>query len=307
MKGIKASTDEGGVRSPFFIRWPGKIRPGIRVTEIAGAIDLLPTLTTLAGIDLKSEKPLDGKDVSPLFMGSVRNWPDRMIFSHQNGRVSVRTRQYRLDDRGALFDMNADPGQTRDIAPEKPDVSVKLTGAVAQWRMDVLGGQNQPKDDRPYPVGYSEFPMTLLPARDGLPHGGVKRSAGAPNCSYFVNWTALDDSMTWDVDVKTAGRYAVTIYYTCKEGDEGSTIELSLNTSKITRRVQPAWDPPLYTNQDTIPRPRAESQMKEFRPLDLGIMHLDKGRRLLTLKATQIPGKSVMDVRQIVLTLAEGQ
>jgi arylsulfatase A-like enzyme len=307
MKGKKASTDEGGVRAPFFIRWPGKIRPGIRVTEIAGAIDLLPTLKSLVGIEFKSEKPLDGKDVSPLFMGSVRNWPDRTIFSHQNGRVSVRTREYRLDEGGALFDMNADPGQTRDIAKEKPEVAAKLSEAVRQWRKDVLGGQVQAKDDRPYPVGYAEFPMTLLPARDGVPHGGVRRSAGAPNCSYFVNWTALDDSMTWDVDVKTSGKYAVTIHYTCRKGDEGSVIELSFKGSKVSGRVQPAWDPPLYANQDTIPRPRGESQMKEFRALGLGKIQLEKGRGLLTLRATEIPGKSVMDVRQVVLTLLEGQ
>jgi hypothetical protein len=43
--------------------------------------------------------------------------------------------------------------------------------------------------------------------------------------------------------------------------------------------------------------------MKEFRPLELGVVQLEKGRGLLTLKATQIPGKSVMDVRQVVLTL----
>ena len=44
MKGRKGSTDEGGVRSPCFVRWPGKIKPGTRVPQIAGAIDLLPTL-----------------------------------------------------------------------------------------------------------------------------------------------------------------------------------------------------------------------------------------------------------------------
>src|SRR6185436_9450757 len=45
MKGRKGSTDEGGVRSPFLIRWPGKIPVGLRIPQIAGAIDLLPTLS----------------------------------------------------------------------------------------------------------------------------------------------------------------------------------------------------------------------------------------------------------------------
>jgi hypothetical protein len=67
--------------------------------------------------------------------------------------------------------------------------------------------------------------------------------------------------------------------------------------------VNPGWDPPLYTNQDTVPRNAAESKMKEFKPLSLGTIHLEPGRGLLTLRATEIPGKSVMDMRAIILTL----
>lgn len=300
MKGIKGSTDEGGVRSVFFIRWPGKIKSGTRVGEIAGAIDLLPMLTALAGIPRVGDKPLDGRNLSPLLLGTAKNWPDRMIFSHQNGNVSVRSQLYRLDNSGALFDMVADPAQTMNIAADRPEVAAKLRDAVAAWRKDVLPRK---ADDRPFPVGYAEFPLTPLPARDGVPHGGVRRSAGAPNCSYFVNWKTTDDSMTWDIEVITSGDYAVSLYYTCPEPDAGSTIELSFKGSALTGKVAPGWNPPLYTNQDTIPRPAAESKMKEFRSLNLGTMRLEKGRGSLTLRAVQIPGTSVADVRLLTLTL----
>jgi len=69
MKGRKGSTDEGGVRSPFLIRWPGRIPAGTRVPQIAGAIDLLPTLADLAGISMASQKPLDGISLTPLLLG----------------------------------------------------------------------------------------------------------------------------------------------------------------------------------------------------------------------------------------------
>ena len=49
-KGRKGSTDEGGVRSPLFVRWPGQLPAGHTVSQVGGAIDLLPTLTALAGI-----------------------------------------------------------------------------------------------------------------------------------------------------------------------------------------------------------------------------------------------------------------
>jgi len=301
MKGIKGSTDEGGVRSVFFIRWPaGGIKPGTVVQHIAGAIDLLPTLTAMAGVMRVGDKPLDGRNLSPLLRGQDADWAPRLIFSHQNGSVSARSQQYRFDHRGALFDMLADPGQTRNIASDQPGIAAQMMKAVANWRAEVL-----PKtgDDRPYPVGYTDFPRTPLPARDGIPHGGVKRSAGAPNCSYFVNWTSLNDKMTWDIEVNTTGEYEVEILYTCHLADAGSNIEMEFNRAKLSGRVMPGWDPPLYTNQDTIARPAVESQMKEFRSLSLGVMRLEKGRGLLSLRAVKIPGKSVMDVRQINLTL----
>ena len=299
MKGIKASTDEGGVRAPFFIRWPGKIKPGTTVREIAGAIDLLPTLASMAGVPLLSTKPLDGKDISPLLFGTSRDWPDRMIFSHQNGQVGVRTQQYRLDDRGAPFDIVADPGQATDIAKQQPEIAARLAKAVLKWRGEVLPTN---KDDRPYPVGFAEFPTTPLPARDGVPHGHIGRSANAPNCSYFVNWTRIDDSMTWNIEVSTTGDYEAAVHYTCPEADAGSTIELSFNGSKLEGKVSPAWNPPLLDKQDRVPR-KGESIMKEFHPLNVGMMRLEKGRGPLTLRALQIPGKQVMDVRLVTLTL----
>jgi arylsulfatase A-like enzyme len=302
MKGVKGTVEEGGVRSVFFLRWPaGGIKAGTVVKEIAGAIDLLPTLTALTGVKRVGDKPLDGRDLSPLLLrGQDADWAPRLIFSHQNGNVSARSQQYRLDNRGALFDMLADPGQTKNIAAEKPDIAAQMTKAVADWRTEVLPTS---RDDRPYPVGYAEFPRTPLPARDGVPHGGIKRSAGAPNCSYFVNWMRLDDHMTWDITVNTTADYEVEILYTCPVADAGSTIELEFNGAKISGPVTPGWNPPLYTNQDTIARPPGESKMKEFRALTLGTMRLEKGRGPLTLRALKVPGQSVMDVRQINLTL----
>jgi hypothetical protein len=85
--------------------------------------------------------------------------------------------------------------------------------------------------------------------------------------------------------------------------DAGATVELGFNGRTLTGKVAPGWDPPLWTNQDTLPRPAGESQMKEFRPLRLGRIQLERGRGALTLRALEIPGASVMDVRRVNLTL----
>jgi hypothetical protein len=111
--------------------------------------------------------------------------------------------------------------------------------------------------------------------------------------------------MVWLLDVHATGRYEVVIDYTCPETDAGSLVELSFRDNRVTGRVSPGWNPPLYTNQDTLPRPPAESRMKEFRPLKLGEITLEKGQAPLTLRALEIPSKSVMDVRRVTLTLLD--
>jgi arylsulfatase A-like enzyme len=297
MKGRKGSVDEGGLRVPCLVRWPGHIRPGARIPQIAGAIDLLPTLADMAGIPVTSAKPLDGKSVKPLLLRQSKDWPDRMIFSLQGNKVSVRTQRYRLDSAGQLFDMTADPGQDRDISNEEPRVAAKLRKAATQWAQEVL--PNVDKDDRPFPVGYSQ--TTFLPARDGVPEGGVQRSAKPPNCSFFTNWTSTDDRITWDIEVEQGGDYEADIYYTCRPGDTGSTIELSFLGNRVQRKVSEAYDPPLIgAEADRVPR--TESYVKDFRPLRLGIVTLKKGRGKLTLRAIEIAGKQVADIRYVALT-----
>ena len=305
MKGKKAGTDEGSVRAPFFIRWPGKIAEGKRVTPIAGAVDLLPTLADLCGVPIVSTKPLDGVSLKPLLTGSPKvEWADRMIFSHWGGRVSVRTQQHRLDATGALFDMAADPAQDRDIAKEQPEVTARLAKAVADYRADVLPGIAD-KELKPFTVGYREFPITQLPARDGLAHGGVQRSAKAPNCSFFTHWTNAEDSITWDIEVANAGNYEAVVYYTCAAADVGSKVELSFNGARTETTVSLPHDPPLHGEEHDRAKRESESYVKDFKPLPLGTLDLKPGRGLLTLKALSVPGKQVMDVRLILLTLVK--
>ena len=319
MKGRKGSTDEGGVRSICYLRWPAKLPAGHTETQISGAVDLLPTLTALAGVPRAGDKPLDGRDLTPLLTRQAAEWPERMIFSTWAARASVRTQTHRLDAAGQLYNMVADPGQTTPVNDKEPALAAQLIAALKEWRADVFGragaegsggakkkaGGGSAVDSRPIPVGYREFPITMLPARDGEPRGGVRRSSSAPNCSYFVNWTSKDDRMVWLLEVHTGGRYEMTIDYTCKVPDAGSTIELTFQNAKLSGKVEPGWDPPLYTNQDTLPRPRAESQMKEFRTLKLGELTLPAGQGPLTARAVDIPGASVMDVRRVTLTLLD--
>ena len=318
MKGTKGTTDEGGVRSPLFIRWPGRIDAGTQVKPIAGAIDLAPTLHALAGVKRAGDKPLDGRDLSPLLKrGHDADWAPRQIFQTWGSNISVRTETHRLDSAGNLFDMAADPGQTTPTQSEQPGLAQELTAAVAAWRKEMgiaapAGGKGKAKgangpgnavDPRPISVGYREFPITMLPARDGEPRGEMRRSSKAPNSSYFVNWTKTTDAAVWNIEVVNAGTYIVTLDYACSAADVGATLELSFEGTLLKGKVTEAFDSPLKHEQDTIARPDGESVMRDFKAMTLGEIRLEPGKGELRLRATAIPGKGVMDLRRVTLTL----
>lgn len=299
MKGRKGSTDEGGVRSPLFIRWPGMVESGSKVSEIAAAIDLMPTLADLAGINFETNNPLDGVSLEPLLLGENPSWQDRLIFSHWNHRTSVRNSTYRLDYNGRLFNLKSDRGQRHDVSKKYPNIAKTLSDTLKAWENEVL--PTDTAKNRPFPVGHPNFKYTQLPARDGIAHGGIQRSNRFPNASFFTNWTSPQDSITWDVNVLSGGKYNVEVYYTCSTEDVGSTISLNFGSRRLEKEIIEPHNPPLEgMKHDRVKR--MESYVKDFEPLELGTIKLEEGAGPLTLKARDIPGKEVMDVRLLMFT-----
>jgi hypothetical protein len=105
--------------------------------------------------------------------------------------------------------------------------------------------------------------------------------------------------MSWDVEVLQAGDYNVELYYTCKEKDLGSTIQLGLGNSTVETKINKANDPP-PRGMENDRYPRMESYVKDFIPLTLGTISLQKGRGLLTVKAIDIPGGEAGEVRLLL-------
>ena len=299
MKGKKGSTDEGGVRSPLFMKWAGKIKAGKTVTQIAGAIDLLPTLSDLAGIDYEPQKALDGISLKPLLLEDNPDWEERLLISHWANKTSVRSQQYRLGAFGELFDMVEDPGQANDISAQQPEIAEQLTKAKEKWELEVLS-ELPAEDTRTFPIGHPDFSFTQIPARDGRAFGNIKRSNKFPNCSFFTNWTSITDSISWEAEVLESGEFEVALYYTCPAEDAGSVFELSFGKSKLSGKITEAHDPPLRgMEHDRVHR--GESYVKDFSRMPVGTIHLDKGKGVLCLKALEIPGSQVMDFRLLML------
>ena len=291
MRGRKGSVDEGGVRSPFFIKWKNTLKEGKKVTQIASALDLMPTIKNIVKSD--SNISLDGQDLSPLLFEENPSWDDRVIFNHWNQKTSVRSEKYRLDNENRLYNINEDRGQEIDLSEELPEITSKLIAHKKYWLKEV-----SPKniDDRPFTLGYPTASFTQIPARDGIPSGNIKRSNKWPNDSFFTHWTSMQDSISWDVEVLSEGLFEVTVYYTCPVTAVGSTLTLSHNKNQLSANIPEGHDPPLKgMENDRVPR--MESYVKDFAPLPMGVIELQKGRHPLSLKLSQLKGNIGPDIR----------
>lgn len=298
MKGRKGAIDEGGLRVPFFIRWPTQIRAGSQVESVGAAIDLLPTLLECAGIDARPKKPLDGRSLRSALVEASKPLEPRLLFSIKNKQVSVRTGRYRLDAEGRLFDVIADPGQRKDLSDQHQDLTSRLRRAAAEHGR-TMQTQFAKNSVRPFHVGHGED--TTLPARDGVAHGAIQRSARAPNNSFFTNWISTEDSITWDIDIGKSGTYEAIVYYTCPASAVGARVQLGVESGEsVGAVVKQEFDPPLYgKSKDRVAN--SHYFVKDFRPLSLGKLELKQGRAVLRLGATEKPGSRIIDVHSVRL------
>lgn len=264
MRGRKGSTDEGGVRSPLYLQWPGTLEAGRTINTVAGAIDLLPTLTHLADVDFIPEKPIDGRDLSPLLFEETNIWKERVLFNHWNGKTSLRTQEFRLDSDNRLYHISKDRGQKYDLSKKLKSLTDSLKAVKKNWIEKVVT-QNNPKDDnRPFTLGHPDYIFTHLPARDGEASGAIERSNKYPNDSYYTHWISTKDSISWNVEVLEDGEFEVELYYTCPKENLGTILELSFKNSKVAKKITEAHNPPLQgKDQDRVPR--MESYVKEFK------------------------------------------
>jgi arylsulfatase A-like enzyme len=300
MRGRKGSTFEGGLRSPCLVRYPREIAGGTKLTKVAGAIDLLPTLVELTGIDHEPRKPLDGISIAPLLRGRADELPERLLFSAWNQKASVRSERFRMQVDGSLYEIAVDPGETIDVRGKYPDVAARLGAALEQWITETQPASSRSPRRRPITLGHPQERQTQLPARDAEPHGGVVRSNRFPNCTYMTQWTgAAEDRITWDIEVIEGGNFEVTMYYACPKESVGSELELSFGGQRLAATIEVPNDvPQIGREHDRVER--QEGYVKDWRPMKLGVIQLEAGRGTLALRATKATGPEVAEMRLLL-------
>jgi len=176
LSGFKGSTMEGGMREPCIMRWPGRIPAGKTCDELTSTLDLLPTLAKLAGTKAPDDRIIDGRDIWPLMAGKkgAKSPHEAFYYYRMDQLQAVRSGRWKLhlpykpkrrnqpkDTTNAplkLYDLEADIGETNNIAADHPDVVRRLLGLAEQARQD-LGDVDRKGNQRP--AGWVVTPMPL--------------------------------------------------------------------------------------------------------------------------------------------------
>jgi len=305
MRGIKGSIHEGGVRVPCIIKWEGRISPK-SIPQIAGHIDLLPTLVSLCGLEPPETKPLDGLDISPLLLEKNGDFPNRLFFSKKSNESlipdgAVRSDQYRLViEKGdtMLFNMFDDPGQKNDISLNDKEMRQALAKAYDDW-FESLKSEYQPVPE--IRIGFEGEESVYLPAHEARFSGDIHFMEGHGWAhDWLVNWISTKDSIVWEVVVDQPTAYDVVLAYSCPAENVGSTLRINTAVSSSESAILKAHNPDYLPSPDRIQR--IEVYEKEWGRLDLGEITVLPGVQEITLKALDIPAGQVGEIKGLHLS-----
>ena len=171
-RGRQRSLYEGGIRMPFIVRWPGRTPAGkVNDTSIVAGVDWLPTVCSLAGVNIPSDLKPDGEDMSTALLGgtSQRNeplmweWRFRVFgdMAHRCPMLAIREGKWKLlmnpdSSRIELYDIPNDPTELDNVAPQNPQVVKELSQKVLKWQKTLPPGpvdQAAGSNAYPWPKG----------------------------------------------------------------------------------------------------------------------------------------------------------
>ncbi len=163
-RGFKTMLYEGGIRSPLVVWGPGLIDAessgSVNRSSVMAAIDLAPSLLDIAGVEPPNGVAFDGQNLAETLTGEskdsragslfFRRPPDRPSFFGVNNLpdLAVRNERWKLlcaydGSNPQLYDLDADPGETNNIADLHPKVVRRLSAEVVQWH------ESMPADNGP--------------------------------------------------------------------------------------------------------------------------------------------------------------
>ena len=139
-RGGKRDVYEGGIREPFIARWPGKVSPGTVSDHISAFWDFLPTACEIAGVSFPSN--IDGISYLPALTGKENQHEHEYLYWEyygKGGKKALRKGQWKAvvndlfndpESPVELYDLELDPGETRNLADQYPEILSELDSVM---------------------------------------------------------------------------------------------------------------------------------------------------------------------------------
>lgn len=283
LRGRKGSVYEGGTRSPLYVRYPAKLKGGRTVSQIAGHIDILPTLLDMAGLNRPDGPPLDGRSLKPLLEGNPVNWQPRLIFTHADQQPNplnpypgcVRDQDFKMVNGKELYNLAIDPGETTNIAQNEPRRMADLTKSYEAWFASTLQGFTPGAP--PIPVGFEQENPALLSAPQANLDGSLRYFMKQGYAHDFATgWSTPADQMSWSIDATTSSRYEAIVQYRGPVGAKLSLRGLGVATTRHQTQMAEIALPHRAHNG-------VEAPVVHWDRLSLGRFNLPQGPSKLTL------------------------
>ncbi|MEL6674637.1 MAG: arylsulfatase [Bacteroidota bacterium] len=241
MHGRKGSVYEGGIRVPFFFRYPALFSGQRDISTAAAHYDLFPTLAELCGGRLPRDRVIDGKSLVPLLSGQNVSWEERSMFHYWTRKYPERYRNMALRKGDfklvaqtnydaplgdfELYNLDIDPFEQQNLIKEQAEIGVALKIEMDQLHQALIRSPNLLQ--APYiSVGHPAENPVILNRNDA---GGARGI-----------WSQEEVFGTWRVKV-APGRYSLRFKFV-KDIPAGGTLYLETHTLVHTRKVDQATD-----------------------------------------------------------------
>jgi arylsulfatase A len=150
MSGHKGTLNEGGIRVPMIVRWPGKIKAGQVNDQPWYFPDVMPTLAQLGKVSKEVPGDIDGISIVPTLLGKGRQKTHEYLF-WQEGKRAVRMGKWKgigMPGDVKLYDLSRDIGEKNDLAAQYPDIAKQISDIMDEAWVTPRSQQ----DDGRYPA-----------------------------------------------------------------------------------------------------------------------------------------------------------
>jgi arylsulfatase A-like enzyme len=158
LRGLKGNVYQGGVKAPFFIRYPDGFKGDKEIKTLAAHLDVMPTLADLVGFELPKDRKIDGQSMVPVIKGEIVNESDRSYFTYWTRKypelyenISIQKGGWKLvgnTDYGAeiesfdLFDLGKDPYEQQNLSGSNSAKALELKAEMDELYRELINEEN---------------------------------------------------------------------------------------------------------------------------------------------------------------------